>query len=251
MAAKRCLVDNCNRVRQRSTRSYLYFWSAGVKGHAVTFFFLFFRTHRNCEDGIAAVTLYKWQLPVGAHAPETSDDCSSNHATRHSHTSPRAHRVRRLERFYRLHERLLDVARAAAAQKFEGYVTSPSLTTSREDLFEHAKLDGRRSTLTASTREFQVAQLALIKKNTTPETSFAISSVVPSLKGTEKRRCTERLHPRRFTVLGCRSSRVILLSLGKTRTLDHQSGRVLCILFDLLAQGFFMIILCWFTVCYQ
>lgn len=140
---------------------------------------------------------------------------------------------------------------------------SPPLTMSREYFYECAKLDGRRKEhtcprkpLTVSTREFQVAQLALIKKCTTPETSLAISSVVRSLERTEKRWCTEGLHPCRFAVLCCWSSRVIILSLEKTRTLGHQSGGVLPPPPSWHTNAgfsleFFMIILCWFTVCYQ
>lgn len=50
VAAKSCALDNCDRVSQHSTRSSLYFWSG--RGQ---------RARRNYEDGIAAVTLYKWR----------------------------------------------------------------------------------------------------------------------------------------------------------------------------------------------
>lgn len=85
-----------------------------------------------------------------------------------------------------------DVARAAEEVEVLRHHCSRGAV---EYLFESAKSRQAHEEhtcpepLTVGTRESQVAQLSLIKKYTTREKSFAISSVAPSLERNEKRSC--------------------------------------------------------------
>lgn len=178
------------------------------------------RTRRNYEDGIAAVTLYKWQLPEGVRArmlqklqkrvPAAivkSRDSSEQHVTAGARRSPaRAVRIR-------LYFRLWDVARAAEEEVCKCYVT----TAHEEPWVFIRKRESRQAQEEkhlpgATYRRHSRVPSGTINSNKeihdSREVARHLKCCAESREGMRSARAREGLHPWRFTVQCCWSSGV-------------------------------------------